>query len=172
MVHFCRFGTFLFFLFVFSFSPFSFLKNFFSFFPFLSFFPFFLSTIFSFSFLGCLFLLASVASRLLVTFHEKISRFGRYNTPWRPLFSPFSFDFFCSCSFSFSDLHSVALIVIMVVTSWLSVGYHLVISDDQVESRVWWVAGGSRHTFVSESPDECARAVAGVKTQSGLFYLS
>ena len=50
----------------------------------------------------------------------------------------------------------------MVVTSWLSVGYHLEISNDQVESRLRWVAGGSRHTFVAESPDECARAVMGV----------
>ena len=53
--------------------------------------------------------------------------------------------------------------LIMVVTSWLPVG------DDQVESRFWWVAGGSSHTFVAESPDECARAVMGVTSQSGLF---
>ena len=59
----------------------------------------------------------------------------------------------------------------MVVTSWLSVGYHLVTSDVQVESRLWWVAGGSSHTFVAESPDECARAVMGVTPQSGLFSL-
>ena len=59
----------------------------------------------------------------------------------------------------------------MVVTSWLSVGYHLVISDDQVESRLWWVAGGSSHTFVAESPHECARAVMGVTPQSSLSSL-
>ena len=45
----------------------------------------------------------------------------------------------------------------------------VVFSDDQVESRLWWVAGGSSHTFVAESPDECARAVVGVTPQSGLF---
>ena len=60
----------------------------------------------------------------------------------------------------------------MVVTSWLSVGYHLVISDDQFESRIWWVACGSRHTFVAESPDECARAVMGVTPQSSLLFSS
>ena len=49
--------------------------------------------------------------------------------------------------------------------------YHLVFSDDPVESRVWWVAGGSSHTFVAESPDECARAVTGVTPQSSLFSL-
>ena len=60
----------------------------------------------------------------------------------------------------------------MVVTDWLSIGfYHLVASDDQVESRLWCVAGGSSHTFVAESPDECARAVVGVTPQFGLFSL-
>ena len=33
--------------------------------------------------------------------------------------------------------------------SWLSVGYHSVISDDQQENRLWWVAGGSSHTETS-----------------------
>ena len=56
----------------------------------------------------------------------------------------------------------------MVVTNWLSVGHHLVISDEHVESRMWWVAGGSNHIFAAESPDECARAVTGVTPQSGL----
>ena len=51
-----------------------------------------------------------------------------------------------------------------MVTSWLTVGHHLVISDDQVQSRSWWVAGGSSHTFVAESPDECARACDGCHT--------
>ena len=50
-------------------------------------------------------------------------------------------------------------------------GYHLVFSDDQVESRLWWVAGRSSHTFAAESPDECARAVMGVTPQSGLLSL-
>ena len=59
----------------------------------------------------------------------------------------------------------------MVVTSWLSVGYHFVFSDDQVESRAWWVAARSSHTFEAESPDECARAVMVVTLQSGLFSL-
>ena len=54
----------------------------------------------------------------------------------------------------------------MVVTSWLSVGCHLVISGDQVESRTWWLAGGS-----TESPDECACAVMGVTHQSSLSPL-
>ena len=51
------------------------------------------------------------------------------------------------------------------------VGYQLAISDDQVESRLWWVAGGSSHTFAAESQDECARAVIGVTPQSSLFSL-
>ena len=42
----------------------------------------------------------------------------------------------------------------------------MVVSDDQVESRLWWVVRGSSHTFVPESPDECARAVMGVTRQS------
>ena len=29
--------------------------------------------------------------------------------------------------------------------------------DDQVESHVWWAAGGSSPTFVPESPDQCPR---------------
>ena len=33
------------------------------------------------------------------------------------------------------------------------------------------VAGGSSHTFVAESPDECARAVIGVTPQPGPFPL-
>ena len=57
----------------------------------------------------------------------------------------------------------------MVVTGWLSVRHHLAISDDQVESRLWWMAGGSNHTFAAESPDECALAVVGVTPQSSLF---
>ena len=54
----------------------------------------------------------------------------------------------------------------MVVAIWLSVGYHFVMSGDQVESRPWWVAGGSSYTFVAESPDECARVVMVVTPQS------
>ena len=50
-----------------------------------------------------------------------------------------------------------------MVTNWLQVGHHLVVSDDQVGSRPWWVAGGSRHTFVEKSPDECARGVSHLK---------
>ena len=65
----------------------------------------------------------------------------------------------------------MVLIVIRVVTSWLSVGHQLFFSDDQVENRTWWVAGGSSHTFVTESPDGCARAVIGVTPQSSLFSL-
>ena len=61
-----------------------------------------------------------------------------------------------------------APIIIMVVTNWLSVGYHLVIGDDQVESRY----GGSSQTFIAESPDECARAAMGVTHQSGLLLFS
>ena len=76
--------------------------------------------------------------------------------------------FYFSCSFSFFWPSPTALII-MVVTNWSSVGYHLVFSDDQVESRLWWVAGGSNHTFVAESPDECARAVMGVTPLSSLF---
>ena len=33
------------------------------------------------------------------------------------------------------------------------------------------MAGGSSHTFVAESPDECARAVMGVTPQSSLLPL-
>ena len=29
--------------------------------------------------------------------------------------------------------------------------------DDQVESRIWWAAGGPSPTFVPESPDKCPR---------------
>ena len=58
----------------------------------------------------------------------------------------------------------------MVVTSWSPVGSHLVISDDQVESRIW-ADGASSHTFVAESSDECARAEMGVTSQSSLFSL-
>ena len=65
----------------------------------------------------------------------------------------FEASFSFSCSFSFSE----------------SVGYHLVFIDDQVESRLWSVAGGSSQTFVVESPGECARAVMGVTPQSGLL---
>ena len=56
----------------------------------------------------------------------------------------------------------------MVVVSWLSVGYHLFFSDDQVETLPWWVAGGSSHAFVAESPDDRARAVMVVTPQSSL----
>ena len=56
---------------------------------------------------------------------------------------------------------------------WLPIGHQLVtilvFSDDQIESRLLWVAGGSNHTFVAESPDECARAVMGVTPLSSLF---
>ena len=58
----------------------------------------------------------------------------------------------------------------MVVTSWLPVGNNLVISDDQVESHIWCVAGGSSHTFVTESPDGRARAVIGVTPQSSSLF--
>ena len=44
--------------------------------------------------------------------------------------------------------------------------------DDQVESRIWWVADGSSHTFAAESPDECARAVRSATPQSSLQSLS
>ena len=64
--------------------------------------------------------------------------------------------------------------MITVVTSWLSVAYKLVTIWLSVmirlRDRFWWVAGGSSHTFVAESPDECARAVMGVTPQSSLFF--
>ena len=87
-----------------------------------------------------------------------------------------SFSFSCSCSCSFScsvsDLHRRLSSSSWWLPTGLSVGYHLVTSNDQVESRrVWWVAGGSSHTFVAESPDECARAVVGVTPQFGVFSL-
>ena len=83
----------------------------------------------------------------------------------------FFFSFSCSCSFSFPDLHRRLSSSSQRLSCWLSVGYRLVISDDQVESRSWWAAGGSSHTFVAESPDECARAVMGVTPLSCLFSL-
>ena len=69
------------------------------------------------------------------------------------MFSSFVF-FLLLCSLFFFFLpSSVALITITVVISWLSVGHRLVICDDQVESRIWWAAGGSSPSFVPESPD-------------------
>ena len=115
------------------------------------------------------FLIASTAALFLVPFPRKImflSRLGRRCGGYHPLEASFFF------LLVFFFLPSSAALIIMVVTSWLSVGYHLVISDDQVEGRLWWVAGGSSHTFVAESPDVCARAVMGVSHFSLVSSLS
>ena len=82
-------------------------------------------------------------------------------------FVRFPFFSFSSLGCSKSDFFFASVALHQLVISWC----HLVISDDQVESRLWWVAGGSSHTFVAESPDECARAVMGVTPQSSLFPL-
>ena len=74
-------------------------------------------------------------------------------------------------SFFFLLCFSPFFVFFSCFTSCLSVGYFFVISEDQVESRLWWVAGGSSHTFEAESPDECARAMMGVTPQSSLFSL-
>ena len=85
-------------------------------------------------------------------------------------------------SFSFSVLFSPVLSLVLFLTfigfslhhgGYLSWSYQLVLiwslSGDQVESRLWWVASGSSHTFVSESPDEFVRTVMGVTPQSSLL---
>ena len=40
---------------------------------------------------------------------------------------------------------------------WLVVTFPCGIVNIQVESRVWWAAGGSSPTLVPESPDKCPR---------------
>ena len=99
--------------------------------------------------------MATIASRFLGTFLEKKTFFE--NSREVPLYSfEASLSFFpllLLVLFSFPYLHRR----LSGVTSWLSVGYKLVISDDQVESRLWWAAGGSSLTFVPESPDWCPR---------------
>ena len=44
-------------------------------------------------------------------------------------------------------------LVCFVVARHFSQGSSAHSSDDQVESRIWWAAGGSSHTFVPEPPD-------------------
>ena len=61
------------------------------------------------------------------------------------------------CLFSFFFLLFFSPVFFSCFSSCLSVGYHLDISEDQVESRVWWAAGGSSPTFVPESPGKCPR---------------
>ena len=52
----------------------------------------------------------------------------------------------------------------MVVARWLSDFYHFVLSDNEVQSRLWWVAGGSSQTFVPESPCELRSGCDGCHT--------
>ena len=184
LIHFFIFSLFSLF-FVFSFFHF-FHFFFFSIFSFVIFFIFsffifsFFLFLFVFFFSGVLkicFFMASSASRFLETLltkKKKLSCLG--GTPLRPLFFfllfvSFSCSFSCSF-FSSSDLHRR----LSSSSWWLPVGCQLVticfsVTIKLSESRIWWVAGGSSHTFVAESPDECARAVMGVTPQSSLFSL-
>ena len=78
------------------------------------------------------------------------SRLGVY-----PFEASFSFSSpSCSFSFSFSDLHRR----LSSSSWWLPFGYQWMIKLRVVYGGV---AGGSSHTLVAESPDECARAVMG-----------
>ena len=74
--------------------------------------------------------------------------------PSFPFFTPFFSPVFCFFS---------------CITNCLSVGHHLVISEDQVESRIWWAAGGSSPSYQNRQMsalDETADA-----PQSSLFSL-
>ena len=141
------------------FPSFSFIfLHFLSFFFFLFFF-FFLSL--KFSFIFCFFFFLSGAHSKsdffldlnfvtisLDSSHEKNQFLGPsrvYTVPNTPLLRPLFLFFLLFFSPVFG--------LFSCFTSCLSVGYHLVISEDQVESRKWWAAGGSSPTFVPESPD-------------------
>ena len=86
---------------------------------------------------------ASISLRFLLTvLMKKINQLlgpsrGR-GTPFGPSFPVFSSFFFSRFLFFFCFPSSVPLITITVVTSWLSVGHRLIISDDQVQSCIWW----------------------------------
>ena len=62
-------------------------------------------------------------------------------------FLPFSF------CFSFFFLGCPKTVAALQDSLWKS-GHS---GNDQVESRLWWAAGGSSPTFVPESPDKCPR---------------
>ena len=97
-------------------------------------------------FLSCSFIFYHLLSCSFIFFH---------------FLSLFSFVFFhflaCYSSYVKNQFLDPSRGVPLLALSFFSVGYHLVFSEDQVESRKWWAAGGSSPTFVPESPGWCPR---------------